>query len=196
MKPKNVVIPALLVLMSLVCLLGSCTKPPVAEMEAAKDALTRAENDPDAVTYAGNALIRARELFNQMQNEADAKRYDSAKSFASETIAAAEKAIADGRLAALRVREEAAGLVADLKRSVEETQTALDNAKQVKNTNLDFESLDNDFNSARSTAVQAEAAMNGSRYQEVQEKSRSAKTALSSIMVRLADGVWVTVRKK
>jgi hypothetical protein len=87
-----------------VLLAGGCAKPPTEEMDAASAAVTRAENDPDAVTYAGNSLARAREALNRMSVEADSKRYDAAKSFAAEAIAAADKAISDGRAGAARAK--------------------------------------------------------------------------------------------
>ncbi|MDR2098314.1 MAG: DUF4398 domain-containing protein, partial [Spirochaetaceae bacterium] len=55
-----------------------CAKPPVEEMNNAIAAVSRAENDPDVVNYAANALARAREALSQMQSAADAKRYDEA----------------------------------------------------------------------------------------------------------------------
>ncbi|MDR2102358.1 MAG: DUF4398 domain-containing protein, partial [Treponema sp.] len=73
---------------------GGCAKPPTEEMNNAAAAVTRAENDADAVTYAGNLLVRARDTLTRMQIEAEAKRYDAARALAAEAISAADKAIA------------------------------------------------------------------------------------------------------
>ena len=77
-------------------------------MENAEAALVRAENDPDAAAYAGNTLLRARDALASMRAEAEAKRYDAAKTYAAEAVNAAEKAVNDGRAAAARAGEEAA----------------------------------------------------------------------------------------
>jgi len=89
-----------------------CAKPPTEDMNNAAEAVTRAENDKDAVTYAFNSITRAKDALARMNVEADAKRYDAAKSYAAEAIAAAERAIADGRAGAERARNEASALVA------------------------------------------------------------------------------------
>ncbi|MDR2483743.1 MAG: DUF4398 domain-containing protein [Treponema sp.] len=176
--------------------LGGCAKPPTAEMEAAQTALTGAENDPNAVLYAESTLARARDALARMKAAADTKRYDSAKSYAAEVVAASEKAISDGNIAAARARQEGADLVSNLKQSMEETQSVLDSAKQKNGGNVDFESLDKDFDTARQTVGQVEGAVAGSRLQEAQEKGRNARAAFSSIRTRLADDVRVNSRKK
>jgi hypothetical protein len=79
---KNPVI--LLIILGLI--LTACAKPPTEEMDNALAALTRAENDPDAVMYAANLIARARSALTQLQAEAAAKRYDAARTYAQETI--------------------------------------------------------------------------------------------------------------
>jgi hypothetical protein len=186
----------ILVLLSVSLLAAGCAKPPVEEMENAASAVTKAENDPDAVTYAGSTLTRARDALTRMRAEAEAKRYDAAKSYAAEAVSAAEKAIADGRAAAARAREEASTLLGQVKTALDETGKSLENAREVRNTGLDFKALDQDYDSARRSTAQAEVSLAGNNYQDSIEKSRVARGVLSGIDTRLAGAVTSVSRKK
>ena len=188
-------LPAALVICALL-LAGACAKPPTEEMENAASAVTRAENDPDAVTYAAATLSRARDALSRMRSEAESKRYDSAKSFAAEAVSAAEKAIADGRSAAARAREEAASLLGQVKTSLEETGKSLENAKTVQGIVLDFNALDQDYDSARRTTAQAEVSLAGNNYQDSMDKSRTARGMLSVIDGKISGAAISVSRKK
>jgi hypothetical protein len=176
--------------------LASCAKPPVEEMNAASAAVARAENDADAVTYAANTLARARDALNRMQTEADAKRYDSAKTFAAEAVNAAEKALADGKTGAERTREEAANLVGGLKNAVAETEDSIRAAKRAQNLQLDFGAIDRDFETARRTADQAEVSLASSNYTDALDKGRSARGLLGGISEQLSSAATAASRKK
>ncbi|MDR3148252.1 MAG: DUF4398 domain-containing protein [Treponema sp.] len=183
-------------LIAALLLAGGCAKPPTEEMENAASAVTRAENDPDAVTYAASTLSRARDALSRMRSEAEAKRYDSAKSFAAEAVSAAEKAIADGRAAAVRAREEASSLLGQVKSSLEETGKSLENAKTVEGIVLDFNALDQDYDSAQRTTTQAELSLAGNNYQDSIDKSRTARGMLSVIDSTISGAAISVSRKK
>jgi hypothetical protein len=194
-RPEGLI--ALILILSLPgLLLAGCAKPPVEEMENAASAVTRAENDPDAVAYAASTLSRARDSLARMRTEAESKRYDAARSYAAEAVSAAEKAIADGRTAAARVREEAAALLGQVKTSMEETGRSLEKAKGVRNINLDFVVLDQDYDSARRSAAQAEVSLAGNNYQDSIDKSRATRSILSGIDSRIAGATVAVSRKK
>jgi hypothetical protein len=187
----NSIAPGLLVF----ALFLGCAKPPAAEMNNAIEALTRAENDADAALYAANTLARARDAVKRMQAEADSKRYDAAKTYAAEAVAAADKAIADGRAGAARAREEAAALVAELPPAIAETEQGLRSGRQA-NLALDFPALNQDLNAARLNANQAEAALAGNLYQDALEKGRNARAGLSDINQKLSAAATAVSRKK
>jgi hypothetical protein len=193
-RALKIVIPWMILGLSII--LGGCEKPPSEEMEAAETALTRAENDPDAAAFAENSLIRARDAVSRMRTAAEAKQFNSAKSYAAEAVSLAEKAITDGRAAAQRGREEAAALIVSLKASLAETQTAFERAKQIANTGLDFDALGRDLDTARRLVEQAEIAAAGNSTQAALELGRSARAALGDLDARLASGVWSLTRKK
>jgi hypothetical protein len=174
--------------------LGGCDRPPAAEMEAASEALIRAENDPDAVAFGETSLNRARDAVFRMRQEAADKNYDAAKSYAAEAVGAAEKAVNDGRAAAQRAREEAASLLATVKNSLAETEGLLSNARQ-NALSLDYDALNRDLEDARRTIDQAEAAVTA-RLREALDKGQAARAALSDIRLRISQGARAATTKK
>jgi hypothetical protein len=198
MNIKRNILPALCIslIVGTVLLAGGCAKPPTAEMEAAAAAVTRAENDPDAVIYAGNSLVRAREALGRMQTEAESKRYDSAKSYAAEAIAAADKAVVDGQAGAARAKEEAAALVASVKAGVSETGAAIRAAQSSGQVGVDFPAINRDFETVRRTADQAEVSLAGNNYQDALDKGRSARAGISDINQKLSSAATAASRKK
>jgi hypothetical protein len=165
-------------------------------MEAARAALTRAENDPDAAAYGQSSISRARAAVSRMQEEADAKQYDAARSSAAEAISAAEKAIADGKTGASQAREETAGLISNLQGDIAEAENSLNSARTIPQVNLDFDGLSRDLDEARQNIAQAESAAFANRFQEALEIGRAVRAALARIQNSIAEGARAASRKK
>jgi hypothetical protein len=176
--------------------LSACKTPPTEDMNRAVDAVTRAENDADAVTYAGTTLVRARDALTLMQTEADSKRYDSAKNYAAEAIATAEKALTDGKTGAARAREEAANLLNSIKPEIVQTEGELGAAKQVQGIQLDFNALDQDLAAAKSAAASAQASFDVSDFRGAVTQAQPVRPILSGIRSRISDAAIATSRKK
>ena len=172
-----------------------CAQPPVEEMNSAIEAVTRAENDNDAITYAANSITRARDALARMHSEAASKNYDAARSYAGEAIAIAERAINEGRLGAARARDEASALVSELRPMVAETEQGI-NAARAAGLPIDYESLASDFSVARTSAGQAETALNNGRYNDSIIMGRSARSDLNGINQRLSNAVIAATRVK
>jgi len=175
--------------------LVGCAKPPVSEMENAKEAVFRAENDADAVLYAGSTLAQARDALRRMQIEADSKRYDGAKTFAIEAANAANKAITDGKTGARRVRDEAEAFLSGLRQAIEETARNINNARNSKLA-LNFNALNRELNNARDTADMAEIDQAMGRYQEALDKGKNARSILSGINEKLTNAATASSGKK
>jgi flagellin-like hook-associated protein FlgL len=169
-------------------LLASCAKPPIAEMDSAKEAVFRAENDEAAVLYGGGSLSRARDALRRMQVEADSKRYDAAKTHAAEAIAAAERAIADGKTGVARAKSESESLISGLRPAIEETERNINGARYSQ-LNLDYGQMNRELNNARETTDQAEVDHAMGRYQNAIEKGSSVRATLGAINQRIADRV-------
>jgi hypothetical protein len=170
----------------------ACAKPPTAEMDLAIEAVYRAENDPNAVQYGANSLRSAQNSIRLMQDAANSKRYDAAKTFANEAKVAAEKAITDGKSGADRVKSDAANLIAGLKGEIEETSRNVNGARYSL-LDLDYDSLDRSIVNAYDTSDQAEIDQAFGRYQDALSKAREVRSNLSNINNMIANAV---VRKK
>ena len=175
--------------------LAGCAKPPTEEMNNAVEAVTRAENDGNAVTYAADSLARARDSLGRMHTEAAAKRYDAAKSYAAEAVAIAERAIIEGQQGAARARDEATALVVELKPLVAETEQGIVAAEKA-HLPLDFETITNTFDMARRNTDQADFALSNNRYQDSLKLGRSARSDLNGINQQLSNAVISVSKKK
>jgi hypothetical protein len=176
-------------------LITACAKPPTEEMEAARTAVTRAENDPDVAVYAVSTLARAREALSNMEAEAEAKRYDTARSYAAEAQTGAEKAINDARTQAARARDDSANALNALRNAVSETDSTIDQGKKNRLA-LDWTEIDRDYQDAQSIAGEAEAAAAANRYRDVVERANTARTTLSAINAQISAASLAVTRKK
>jgi hypothetical protein len=184
-----------MIVLALTVFMSGCAKPPTAEMDAAAEALTRAENDSDAVAYGSPSIIRARDALANMRSEVAAKKYDSAKTYAQEVISAADKAIADGKTGAQRARDEATNLLNGVRTTLGETQKNIETARS-RNVRVDFNAINGDFTNARGQVDQAQTALSGADFRGSIEKSQSARAILGSIDNRLTQTSIATSRKK
>jgi hypothetical protein len=123
-----------------------------------------------------------------MQIEADSKRYDAAKTLAAEAIAAADRAIADGKTGAVRAREEAASVLAGLSTELDETSRNVSGARYSQ-LDLDFDALDRDLRSAYNLADRAEADQAEGSYQDALDKAREVRANLFDINQKVATAV-------
>ena len=190
MKIKFAIIASILLLFAL-----GCAKPPLAEMESAREAVFRAENNSDAVQYGASSLARAQDALRRMQVEADSKRYDAAKAHAAEAISAAERAIADGKAGASRIKDESAALLSGLRPAIEETERNINGARYSGMT-LNYNELNRELDGARDTTDQAEVDQAMGRYQEAMEKGRVVRSTLGDINERLTSTVTSSFSKK
>jgi hypothetical protein len=185
----------IIVALATLILITACAKPPTEEMEAARTAVTRAENDPDVAVYAVSTLARAREALANMEAEAEAKRYDTARSYAAEAEAGAEKAINDARTQAARARDDSANALNALRNAVSETDTAIAQGKGNRLA-LDWTEIDRDYQDAQGIAGEAEAAAQANRYRDVVERANTARTTLSAINAQISAASLAVTRKK
>jgi len=183
------------VLLVSLALLTGCTREPTEEMNRAEEAVARAENDPDAVSYSGNLIARAKDSLDLMYEEADAKNYDAAINHANDAIAFAERAINEGSGQAWQKKNEATAIMSNLGAQIQETGQRIDTAKAA-NLPLDFNSIDSDFNSAQRTFDQARSAMSGNRYQEAIFLSNGVRSSLNAVNQKLGNAAMEVSRKK
>jgi hypothetical protein len=183
------------ILLVSLALMTGCSGPPTEEMNAAEEAVARAENDPDAVSYSGNLIALAKESLELMYEEADLKNYDAAINYANNAINFAERAINEGSGQAWLKKNEATTIMSSLGAQILETEQRIETAKAA-NLPLDFNSIDSDFYTAQRTYDQARSAMNGSRYQEAIFLSNNVRASLNAVNQKLGNAAMAVSRKK
>jgi len=176
-------------------MMAACATPPVEEMDRAHDAVIRAESDPNAVNYAGNLLVLARDALTRMQNEADARRFDAARNFAAEAINLAERAITEGGAGAARARIEAENLLNLLGGPLAETTNAVNAAQQAGNLDLDFNALAEDLELARRSYNNGRQSFAANNYNDAITLGQNARSLLLDINGRLNEAVQLAGRK-
>jgi uncharacterized protein (DUF305 family) len=187
---------ALAAVFILVLAFSACASPPIEEMQKAEDAVTRAENDADAVAYAGNLVTHARDALTRMQSEAESKRYDVAKEFAAEAIRNAERAISEGQSGKERSKAEAGALLDSVQNSLAETSNAIDNARNVPNIQLDFDALTQDTGEAHETYGEARQSFQDGDNPDAIAKGQAARDLLSDINAKVNEAAFDTSRKQ
>ena len=190
------IINAIIVVFIFPLAISACAAPPTEEMQRARDAVTRAENDADAVAYAGNTVVHARDALTRMQDEADSKNYETAKEFAIEAINSANKAIADGQSAKERSKTEASALLDSVQNSLAETSSAINNARNVPDIQLDFNTLTQRTDEARNTYGEAQQNFQDGNNQDAIAKGQSVRGELSDINTTINEAAFDTSRKK
>ncbi|MCL2266511.1 MAG: DUF4398 domain-containing protein [Treponema sp.] len=173
--------------------LSGCEQPPLAEMESAREAVFRAENDENAVLYAAETLARARSAIDLMQQEADSKRYEAAKTHAAEAVAAAEKAIADGRAGSQRAGVGSISLISGLRQEIEETSKNVSSARYAL-MDLDYDALDRRIINAHNEADRAEFDQAAGKYQDAIDRAAAIRADLANINQMVANAA--VIRKK
>jgi len=175
--------------------MSSCGKPPTEEMNNAHDAVIRAENNADAVNYAPNTLLRAKDALTRMQSESDARRFDAARNFAAEAIHLAERAISEGSTGANRARSEVANLVNGLSAPLAEVSSALSAARQAGDLTLDFDAYSGDLDSAHRSYNDARASLQESNYSDAIAQAQNARSLLADISSGINRAAQSTLKK-
>jgi hypothetical protein len=185
MKAKLIYI----ILIFIVLFIG-CARPPTEEMERAREAVFRAESDVNAAQYASGILTRARDAIRRMDEDANSRRFDSARILAAEAIAAADRAIAEGRTGAESARMESASILSGLRAEIEETSRNISSARYAQMV-LDYDALDRAILNAHAGADQAESAQAAGRFQDALDRARSVRADLIHINQLVAAAVAI-----
>jgi len=176
------------ILLIVLILAAGCTNPPTAEMERAREAVFRAENDANAALYAAGTLTRARNALRSMETEADSKRFAAAKTFATEAAELAERAISEGRTGAERARVDAAPMVESLRGEIEATSRNVASARYSQMA-LDYAALDMAIARAHSLTDQAENDLAMGRFQSALDTATDVRRDLANINQMVAGAV-------
>ncbi|MCL2007063.1 MAG: DUF4398 domain-containing protein [Treponema sp.] len=192
MKKIYIIIPLVLILGGI---LAACATPPIDDMNSAHEAVMRAENDPNVVAYANNTLVLARDALARMQAESNARRYDTARSLAAETISLAERAIADGRAGSARARDEAEAMVRSLGQALDDTTRAINGARTVPGIRLDFNALTREMDVARGAYGDVQQSFAANNFRDVISRGQIIRSMLADINGRISEAMRAAGRK-
>ena len=193
---KTDCISIIIISLALIFILGSCAKPPTAEVEEAKAAVAGAESNSDVQMYAADALAKAKDSLTRMKKELDAKKYDSARTLALEATKNAGEAVSSAKTAKERIKTSTSAVLGSLKNALIETEKALTEAKKIRGIKLDFTSSDAEIDAVRKALASAEIDFNAASYKTAAEKGESAQSRLSSLTKSISDAVRSASKKK
>ena len=131
---------------ALISVLAACAHPPQAEIDTAHAALESASRNPDVITYAPDALRRAQEKVNALDEEISlqAKRsglsrnYDAAAVLAREASDLSARAGTEAVAAKQQIADDAAGLVDAVTAAIPTFESKVWAAKRVPRIKLDI----------------------------------------------------------
>jgi hypothetical protein len=171
----------------LVAALGACAKPPQAEMDAAKAAVTAAAQAADIVTYAGDTLKSAEDKLTQMDAELGVKNYDKAKRLALEAKAAAVTAAKDAAEGKEKARADATTLVNSLKESLPAAEQKIEAAKKIKGLKLDLNASARQLSDAKTAVEDAAKDLANESYASALQKASMVQAQLNDFEKQLSD---------
>lgn len=183
-------------------LLGGCSSPPQAEIEAAQAALGAAEGT-GAESYAPDAYDKAQESLALATAEVEAQKerfvlmrsYGRAKQLlrqAQEDAAAAKTAAEAG---AVEAKGNAEAAIAAARLSLDAAQVALATAPAGKDSRADLEIMRGDLDALRSTLAQADAAFGSSDYAAAKERADQVDREARSISADIEQAIRKTRRR-
>lgn len=178
----------------LVVTLNGCSKPPQANIDAAKGAVESARS-AEAGTYAQASLRSAEDSLAQLDAELKAQEdkfalfrsYKHADELAAAAKAAGEKASVDAASGKEQRKNEAQAAINDAKTSLDEANAALATAPTGKGTQADLATMKADLEGVASAITEAEGMMASEKYMDAKAKADAAKQTTQSVKTAVED---------
>lgn len=180
----------LLPLIALLLAAASCAKPPQAEIDAARAALTDASRADDVVTYAPDALRAAQERMAELDAEMAAqskksalsRSYETAGALAAEIAELARAAVIQAGEAKQQVAAEAAVLAEEVTAAIPTFESKVWAARRVARIKLDL------ILPLQQVPAQARAIVEDARKDISSGAFAEAKAKLMAVKDRLSTG--------
>jgi len=176
--------------------IAGCSKPPEAEMAAAKvaiDAARAAEAEqyvPQQFRMASDSMNAA----NAMKTEQDGKfalfrAYGKSKEAFVRVEGIANKVTEDAKAEKERVRQQVMAMMANVKAMMDSAKVAFDKAPRGKDNKADLELINNDLLGLSSAYTEAEADFNGGKFLTAKSKFESVLSRTQGIMSEIEAAV-------
>lgn len=171
----------LVLVLTLPLLTVGCASEPTAEIDAANAALESARN-AEAEAYAPQAMQLAMDAHVELETELAAQKerfavqrsYDKARELAAEVETASQEAVDAAQVGKLTARDDAMNMLTELRTSLDEVKTMLDNAPKGKGTAADLAALRGDLGAVDVALIDIEQAISTERFLEAVQKAQAA----------------------
>jgi hypothetical protein len=191
MKYAKVFLPLVLALT-----VAACARPPQADIDAARKAVTDAAKNADIVAYAPDTLKSAQDKLAQMETELTAKHYDKVKSLALDAKATAGTAANDAAKGKEKAQADATALIAALKQALPDASKKLAAAKRVRGIKLDSAALTKTFADAQAAIADADKDLADGNFASALQKATAVQAQLSDGEKAIADAIQAAGTRK
>ena len=174
--------------LALLLLASACAREPTAEIEAADTAFKNAQK-AEAGVYAPEAMQAARDAHAELETELAAQKesfamrrsYDRARELAAETESASREAVAAASAGKVQAREDAVNMLAELRTSLDEVKTMVDNAPRGKGSAADIAMLKGDLGGIDMALTDIEHAISAERFMDAVHQAQAAMESTAEI---------------
>jgi hypothetical protein len=181
-----------------------CAKPPQAEIDSAKQALSTASASQDVKTYAPESLASAREAASAMEAEltvqeekfALTRKYDKAKQLAADAKTAADRAVSDAASAKERARNEASQLIASVRQALTDVRGMLDSMPKGKGTAADIAAIRADVDGAESQLMQADSTFASGDFLDAKAQAEAVMATVQRTKADIEQAIELSKSKR
>jgi hypothetical protein len=187
-----------------ICLvtLAGCAKEPVEAIDAARAAIQKAKT-AQADVYAQASLSQAESSMKALEAELEAqqkkfalfRKYDVALQTATETAAAAEKAVTDAEATKARMKSEATAMLAETRTLITQLNEMIAAAPQGKDSAADLKMIQADVQGIETTLGQVDAALAEGRFQDALNRAQAANRQVKEIQAEIQAAMQATGKK-
>jgi len=181
---------------ALVAALIACAKPPQADIDAARAAVSAAAGNADVTTYAPDSLKAAQDKLAQMETQLTAKKYDQVKTLAQQAKAAADAAVSDAATNKQKAQADATTLIDALKKAIPDASSKIAAARRVRGIRVDFTALTQQLAAASAAVADAEKDLNAGNYASALQKATAVQNQLADGEKTLSDAIQAASAKK
>lgn len=187
-----------------ICLvtLAGCAKEPVEAIDAARAAIQKAKT-AQADVYAQASLAQAESSMKALEAELEAqqkkfalfRKYDVALQTATQTAAAAEKAVTDAEATKARMKSEATAMLAETRTLITQLNEMIAAAPQGKDSAADLKMIQADVQGIETTLGQVDAALAEGRFQDALNRAQAANRQVKEIQAEIQAAMQATGKK-
>jgi small-conductance mechanosensitive channel len=176
--------------------LAGCAKEPVAEVQAAQEAIAQAQS-AEASVYASPAFGEAQQKMTELHAELEAqkgkmgmmRKYERVSQLAAEVVATGAKAAEEAQATKQAAMDEAKQAVMDVREVLATATAELDQAPMGKGSAADLEMLRQDLAAAGASLKEAEDSFAQAQYLDAKAKALAVLADVRRVQSEVAAAV-------